>query len=523
MTESRLAERRTPMPLLLDDFPIPPSHIPNTPLATPISMGIPSPGLCSNPPLSRPPSTPLPPVPGPSPISEHETLMFISAERSRRLSKMSTASTVSQYSKRDSTATVSSLASSSAHPSIAHQPSSPTSPRFGSAASIRSFRSASSHASSSQSHSRRVLEKSPMLEPKIFEEDPAEISQISLSDLPSLSSSTSTLPRSHRGLSDTEEDESSELGIGLSLSRRRSGRSHRMGPGMNDSISSIDMRDLPALQEDEAELIVVPPIAAVVSKSAPHLRPGYILAKPPRPPTAIMNKELPPLPLNMHGRSSTLTRSDTASTSTSASHSRSGSSHLRTLSSHLQDDDARNGAESPDIVQIMSRTPRPSRKSSSHFSGSRSRSRPNSTRRSCGSSLHSHRSKRFDDGNPVPVPVVRRDDSEIAYARKQRDDDDESDYGEVLDGTGTVMDARMLDRDIEERLERQLDGLGSEDELSDGGLSDSSIDMQTPLPHLMLREGVLSPHSKLLGKCLRAPSPQDRHLSMGSISKCHTM
>ena len=67
------------------------------------------------------------------------------------------------------------------------------------------------------------------------------------------------------------------------------------------------------------------------------------------------------------------------------------------------------------------------------------------------------------------------------------DDDEESDYGEVLDGTGTVMDVRMLDQEIEKRLERELEGFGSEDEMfghseDDGEGSDSSIDVQTPLP-----------------------------------------
>ena len=48
-----------------------------------------------------------------------------------------------------------------------------------------------------------------------------------------------------------------------------------------------------------------------------------------------------------------------------------------------------------------------------------------------------------------------------------------------------MMDARMLDREEEARLERELDGFGSEEEYlqnSDGEASDSSIDVQTPLP-----------------------------------------
>lgn len=75
--------------------------------------------------------------------------------------------------------------------------------------------------------------------------------------------------------------------------------------------------------------------------------------------------------------------------------------------------------------------------------------------------------------------------SELAYTRKERDDDEESDYGVVLDGTGTMMDGRMLDEEAAERLERELEGFGSEEEFghhSDAEASDSSIDVQTPLP-----------------------------------------
>lgn len=92
---------------------------------------------------------------------------------------------------------------------------------------------------------------------------------------------------------------------------------------------------------------------------------------------------------------------------------------------------------------------------------------------------------------PVPsMPSLERYNStgsrsELPYTRRGRqrdeDEDEEEDYGEVIDGTGTVMDWRMLDREIEARLERELEGFGSdEDALSDG--SDSSIDVQIPLP-----------------------------------------
>ena len=339
-------------------------------------------------------------------------------------------------------------------------PLSPTSSRIGSStASVRSLRSMASSASASLNRHKHVFEKSPMLEPKIYEEDQAEISQISLSDVPSLSSSS---PPQHSGLSETEDDDLFEFGMPPSLSRKRG---HRSGPGMNASISSIDMRDLPALHEEDAEPLSAPPMSTVLTKSISHLRLNP--STRPRPPTAILNKDLPPIPFSAppEASSSRLSRSDSMSTART--------SHTRA------------GAESPDIATILAATPRPRRKSSSQLSGgARSRSQPGSARRSRGSSVH--RSGRFSDGVPVPVPALRRADggSELAYARCAREEDEESDYGEVVDGTGTAIDARMLDREAEARLERALDGLGSEDEYehSDGEASDSSIDVQTPLP-----------------------------------------
>ena len=49
-----------------------------------------------------------------------------------------------------------------------------------------------------------------------------------------------------------------------------------------------------------------------------------------------------------------------------------------------------------------------------------------------------------------------------------------SDYGVPVDETGTPFD--MLDGDEEARLDRELDGDGSD--------SDSSLDLHTPLPYV---------------------------------------
>ncbi|KAJ7224362.1 hypothetical protein GGX14DRAFT_425358 [Mycena pura] len=79
--------RPPPPPLLLealDEFPAPPTFIPSP---APAASSFPA-----NPPPSLPPTLPLPPVPGPSRISDTDTRLFLQstgASRSRRSSKLS--------------------------------------------------------------------------------------------------------------------------------------------------------------------------------------------------------------------------------------------------------------------------------------------------------------------------------------------------------------------------------------------------------------------------------------------------
>ncbi|KAG2033354.1 hypothetical protein BDR03DRAFT_967816 [Suillus americanus] len=68
-TEHRLISKHTPVPFLLEAFPIPPSHIPVSPVS-PVS---------NNPPPSLPPTAPLPPLPGPS-----DTVLFVRRNSSIR-------------------------------------------------------------------------------------------------------------------------------------------------------------------------------------------------------------------------------------------------------------------------------------------------------------------------------------------------------------------------------------------------------------------------------------------------------
>jgi hypothetical protein len=89
--------RNTLVPILLNEFPIPPTFIPQNLPPT------------SNPPPSRPPTLPLPPIPGPSPLTNQDLFHITAAARSRRASRISTSSNSSW---RDS---VASLGSGSSH------------------------------------------------------------------------------------------------------------------------------------------------------------------------------------------------------------------------------------------------------------------------------------------------------------------------------------------------------------------------------------------------------------------------
>ncbi|KAG2131015.1 hypothetical protein DEU56DRAFT_954064 [Suillus clintonianus] len=115
--EHRMISKHTPVPFLLEAFPVPPSHIPPSPAVSPVSP--------SNPPPSLPPTAPLPPVPGPSPLSECDTILFIQNAR-RPSSNLSIRS-------------IRSVSSSSSDP---HSPITRTRTRNGSLSSLRSFHSA---------------------------------------------------------------------------------------------------------------------------------------------------------------------------------------------------------------------------------------------------------------------------------------------------------------------------------------------------------------------------------------------
>ncbi|KAF8652817.1 hypothetical protein AX16_004140 [Volvariella volvacea WC 439] len=284
------------MPLLLESFPVPPSHIPQTPS---------SPG----PPPSRPPSFPLPPVPGPSKISEHDTLLFLTSRRSSRLSVAT---------RRDSVISTSSSTGGSGRGggSVSPGPESIT-------------------------NSPSPLAGRPSIAFSISEEDPAN-------DDTYLSSSTTHLsPDQHQlltrltvspvPLSDISDDESrpppppmlsfrslrssQDAGLSMSMlsmaslapravspapslaftisnpntpSSKRTANTirRRIHHAANESISSIDMHDLPPADEEEA--------AADSQTSLPPLPPKSPSLPMSAPPTTTELASSPVDPLTLH-------------------------------------------------------------------------------------------------------------------------------------------------------------------------------------------------------------------------------
>ncbi|KZT02522.1 uncharacterized protein LAESUDRAFT_401492 [Laetiporus sulphureus 93-53] len=515
-TQSRsLREKRAGVPLLLSSFPVPPSHIPAsfplsplsasssscyfTPLTTPLSANTNIPASAStsstaallhaaltaqNPPPCAPPVLPLPPVPGPSPLSDQETVLFLSAARARRVSKLSSAS-----SRRSSLA--SSIHSAST-PGLS--PSASVTP-----AETRSLRSYSSNGSLKIPAPRYGgQEKSVGAEERICEEETEELTRVELDDIPS--------SHAHDRQSD-EEENSLELSSPPLLRRLRH--------SVHDSISEIDMRDLPPLQEDVdiIERVRVPAVEGLPHRrslgralgfSATHERSSSqdssVIWPPPTsrfsltqlgfspthergssqgssviwPPTSRplvqridTDKALPPLPPPSPSRSPSSSPSPTPAPAPAP--------EMR--------------AESPDIKTILASTPRPRRKSSGSYISTRSLER---TRSRAG----------------VSAPALRRHMSEgVPGSRGRRT------WGEDMTRRGSERGRRSrmpampplpLPRGMSEfgMLDGEKgggEGSGSEEEgRASGSDTDSSIDIHTPLPNLMLRDGLLSPNSKLL-------------------------
>lgn len=390
--------------------------------------------------------------------------------------------------------------------------------------SNRSLRSLDLSGSLLNFPTRASKSSSSLKEPRIREEDSADLTRMSLEEMEmSMSVISGRSTHGHGsdmaadlGLdteigfaesSEAEEGESLlEFGLKPSFSKRGKRPAHRIH-GANDSISSIDMRDLPALEEeDQMDQFPIPPPLPPSSPFA-RLDRSRNLAFPsssplPSPSPSPMgrqfslrklNKDLPPIP-----------------------------SSKKTIQD-IQEEDSNDRSASPDISTILATTPKPRRKSAGSLNASgrsRSNSRPrhSSTRTKAPRRRVSEPQVASGSGSTTSITITvdsfngRRSDviarSELPYAsdahaqetrpqgtqnghepmgiyrgrgsastrRMVADDDgdnsDVSDYGVAIDKTGTAIE--MFDEELEERLERQLEGDGSD--------SDSSIDLHTPLP-----------------------------------------
>ncbi|KAH9000601.1 hypothetical protein EDB86DRAFT_2904888 [Lactarius hatsudake] len=455
------------VPVLLNEFPAPPSYIPQN-ISTPSSS-------LHNPPPSLPPSLPLPPIPGPSPLSEQDLFHITAATRASRLSTSSRASSVRE--------SVVSVASGSSSPSPVPAPTVVTTQPSGrqrtgsvtstSTNSVRSYSSSNGSLSvplpsyvatraANPDHSKfppvSVAANPAILEDdEFFTVDPVEhvLTHTSLADIPRATPSPLPYP------------------------------GH--GPLHDDPISSIDMRDLPALLDDDttdldsqAHVLHVQ-MRAARSKSSTHkLRVRQVVSQ------ARRNKRTPSLIRRHRTRNSS-----------------GGPDHEPPTFPAIPRPDRTDRASSPDIATFIAATPRPRRRSeTSSRSKSRSQSQPRAPKSLPGSrrtsamgrlslfSLPDESARRQSEGSAT---LASR--SLLAYANRAGDDDRlwnddsfvEQDYGVVIGGGDGGFPSVADEEDA-------------------AGESDSSIDLHTSLPNLMLRDGMLSPHSKLLPQNTRADS-----------------
>ncbi len=390
--------------------------------------------------------------------------MFITAARSRRSSKMSLASSSSRYSQRDSARysqrdsvlTVASIGSGSSVPSPStSMPSLSPSTSVTPYDSSRSLRSYPSTSSLGVPIPRYNLDRSPVIQPRIAEEDAADLTRMSLDEI----SLNSPLP-------DQFSDDEKVLDIGIAPSLSRQARLEADGEAEpRASFSSIEARQGHTRPEEDRAAELAAPSA---TPRSPHSA-SSSSSRVPWP----ADKELPPLPPTQPPPRFTPPPPPPPPTA------------RRT--------------NSPDIDEILATTPRPGRKSSVG-SGLRSRSTSRSVRsmkRRVSEGVPETASRRTSGASTSQVRLARarsrsrperEEASELAYeqtamasgAAHAHDGDmwDEdsfvSDYGVPIDQTGTPYE--MFDGDEEARLEKELDGDGSD--------SDSSLDLHTPLPYV---------------------------------------
>lgn len=442
--------------VILNEFPVPPSYIPKNK---------PAPSSFQNPPPSRPPTLPLPPIPGPSPLSDQDLFHITAATRSRRASRLSTSSRSSSY--RESIVSVASGSSGpsptptsaavTAHPSARQRTGSVTST---STNSVRSF--ASSNGSLSVPLPPYATTRAANLDHSKFPPVSVAINPAILEDDELFSVDPVEHVLTHTSLADIPRATPSPL----PYTRHR--------PTLhNESISSIDMRDLPALQDDDttdldsqAHVLHVQ-MRAARSKSSTHklhVRQAVSRTRRNNSPTTGQDHEHTPSFTQRHRDRASFRGAETKPPALP-------------VNPRLDRSDR---ASSPDIATFIAATPRSRRRSetSSARSRSRSQSRPRAPKSLPGSrrtsaagrlslfSLPDESARRQSEGS---ANLASR--SLLAYVNTPGDDDglwnDDSleDYGVVIGG-GDGGFPNVLDEE------------------DAAGESDSSLDLHTPLPYV---------------------------------------
>lgn len=458
----RSTSRRTPVPALLDSFPIPPSHIPPSP-ATPAAPSIPgsvfppspsTPGPSSTLPLTPPPLAPLPPVPGPSSVSLSDLLI---TRRSSQSTRPASPASLSENPPRRS-----------ADGQGPGQTVIQGKPRKG---SLSSLRNTTHPAVTHDQEQGGVIQEEPGAE--IEHPSQCPIRSPSASALSPPVSVYSSSPPSVAPLGARDEC-SSKTALSLEttatlvpvIARPSTSRKSSAGTSMavsgnangEDSIASIDMSDLSALKSDNEgdgdELRTFPSLPPV--PPIPHsVRPGKggpLYTHTPRKPSKASIS-------SVHVFSCSPT--DQSAMNHAGDIDKDGNGNNGEQNHPNAPDDIDRG--SPELSQIISLTPRPRKRSTP----SQPRSRTSSFGRERALSM---RSRKNSDTVPPPVPKLSPTRTRTGWGNCGVRGEGQSE-GE----TGTVL------------------GEGN-----DGYGSDSSIDLHTPLPHLMLRHGMLSPNSKLL-------------------------
>ncbi|KAI6126879.1 hypothetical protein F5141DRAFT_361800 [Pisolithus sp. B1] len=464
----RTTSRRTPVPALLDSFPIPPSHIPPSP-ATPAAPSFPASVLAPPPstpgpssihlPLTPPPLAPLPPVPGPSSVLLSDLL---GTRRSLQMTRPTSPASVSENPPRRS---------------VDGQGPGQTvmqgRPRKGSVSSLRNTTySAVTH----EQGQGEVIQEEPGTEVEHPSQCPTRSPPASAASPPVTVNSPPPPSMAPLGARDKSSKPALSLETTVTLApaiaRPSTSRKSSAGTSMpvsgnaygEDSIASIDMSDLNALKldnEGDGDELRTFPSFPPIPHSVGSSKGGPLYTHTPRKPSKASVSSVHVFPGSPTDQSAMNHAGDVDKNDNGIN---SEQNHPNAPDGVDRGDaQSRLRSASPELSQIISLTPRPRKRSTP----SQPRSRTSSFGRERALST---RSRKSSDTVPPPVPKLSPTRTRTGWGKSGVRGEGQSE-GE----TGTV-------------LGEDNDGYGS----------DSSIDLHTPLPHLMLRHGMLSPNSKLL-------------------------